>query len=319
MGHAKNIPVNIPTNDLASFNHSFARRELMTPEDVDAYLNPVPAANYFRMYRTETSLRVLGAELPPNRFNFYFINFVRTGEADKTIGLTKFRLRSNTLWFVPPAQVHSSQNWTPDTTGFYAGFSADFVMSNALNKSLLADAPFYQLDGVPYLYLEQAEADGLYEIFTKIYSEQESAAEYSNDIIRLYLQEILYKARRIYNAQQQQVPEHERKPLELVNRFKKLIEEHFRSHQPMSFYAGQFSLHPHYFTTLISSVAGVPPGDLIRERLLLEAKSLLAHTNLSSKELAFYLGFEDASYFSRFFKKYTGCSPLEYRTMLVSL
>jgi AraC-like DNA-binding protein len=306
-------------NDLASFNQSFARRELMTAEDVEAYLYPVPAANYFRMYRTETSLRVLGAELPPNRFNFYFINFVRTGEADKTIGLTKFHVQPNTLWFVPPGQVHSSQNWTPNTTGFYAGFSADFVLSNALNKSLLADAPFYQLDGVPYLYLELPEADALYEIFANIYVEQETNAEYSHEIIRLLLQEVLYKARRIYNAQQQQVPEHERKPLELVNRFKKLIEEHFRAHRPMSFYAEQFSLHPNYFTTLISSVAGVPPGDLIRERMLLEAKSLLAQTNLSSKELAFYLGFEDASYFSRFFKKHTGCSPLEYRSLLASV
>jgi len=52
----------------------------------------------------------------------------------------------------------------------------------------------------------------------------------------------------------------------------------------------------------------------IHERLVLEAKRLLFHTENSIKEVAFQLGFEDASYFNRFFKRITGNTPLDYRS-----
>ena len=58
---------------------------------------------------------------------------------------------------------------------------------------------------------------------------------------------------------------------------------------------------------------GIPPGKLIHERLLLEAKRLLRYSDLPVADIADQLNFEDPSYFSRFFKKHTGFSPSEFR------
>jgi AraC family transcriptional activator of pobA len=54
----------------------------------------------------------------------------------------------------------------------------------------------------------------------------------------------------------------------------------------------------------------------IHERIVLEAKRLVFHTNSSVKEIAFELGFEDASYFNRFFKRLTGITPVEYKNAI---
>jgi AraC-like DNA-binding protein len=63
----------------------------------------------------------------------------------------------------------------------------------------------------------------------------------------------------------------------------------------------------------VQKKSGKSAGELIRQRVLLEAKRLLAHTKLSVSEISFKLGFEDNSYFGRFFKKYNGLTPERFR------
>ena len=57
------------------------------------------------------------------------------------------------------------------------------------------------------------------------------------------------------------------------------------------------------------------PNELIKNRLLLEAKRYLAHSELSAKEIAYKLGYEDEAYFSRFFNKHAGNTPIHFRKL----
>jgi AraC-like DNA-binding protein len=58
---------------------------------------------------------------------------------------------------------------------------------------------------------------------------------------------------------------------------------------------------------------GISAGELIRDRILLEAKRLLINLDLTISEIAYQLNFSDNSYFTKFFKKYTGQKPDEFR------
>lgn len=78
-------------------------------------------------------------------------------------------------------------------------------------------------------------------------------------------------------------------------------------------YARKLSVHINHLNNQVHSATGKSTTQHINERLLNEAKSLLNYTNYSIIEIADGLGFQYQSYFNRFFKKYVGNTPMEYR------
>jgi AraC-like DNA-binding protein len=103
----------------------------------------------------------------------------------------------------------------------------------------------------------------------------------------------------------------------LARYFLHLVELHFKKERRPAFYALQLNLSIDYLREICRDRLGLGlrPGRCIALRSALEALRLLAETDLSVKEIAFRLGFEDASYFTRFFKKHFGKTPSEMRLM----
>lgn len=104
----------------------------------------------------------------------------------------------------------------------------------------------------------------------------------------------------------------------LVQRYRSLLELHLRAHRPLQFYAGELGVTADHLSRSCRAVCGLSALDLMHERLLLEARRLLAYTPASVAEVARELGFDDPAYFSRFFNRRTGCSPQAYRQALSS-
>jgi AraC family transcriptional activator of pobA len=98
-----------------------------------------------------------------------------------------------------------------------------------------------------------------------------------------------------------------------AGRFRELIEKDFRSHQPVEVYARQLGLTPPHLNRICREHFGDTALGMVHQRLILEAKRYLTFTTLTAKEIALALGFEDPAYFTRFFKRQTGISPLTYR------
>jgi AraC-like DNA-binding protein len=92
-----------------------------------------------------------------------------------------------------------------------------------------------------------------------------------------------------------------------------LIEKYFLKEKSVAFYADQLSIHPNYLNSICKEETSNTASELIGERVLAEAKSLLYQTELSVKEIAYYLQFKDTSHFYKFFKKATRQTPLNYR------
>ena len=103
---------------------------------------------------------------------------------------------------------------------------------------------------------------------------------------------------------------------ELARKFRQLVELHYRKHHNVSDYANMLNITPKNLNKKIVSEKQVAPSIIIKQRIILQAKRLLANTTLSIKEIADYLGYEDYSYFVRFFKSQTGLPPLSFRNAL---
>jgi AraC family transcriptional regulator, transcriptional activator of pobA len=103
------------------------------------------------------------------------------------------------------------------------------------------------------------------------------------------------------------------KSFDLTEQFKNLIQQHINQHQSIGFYADLLKVSPNHLNKIVKQATGKQASALIAEMLILEAKVLLKHTDLSMADIAFKLGFNDQSYFSRFFKKHSGISPKEYK------
>lgn len=100
---------------------------------------------------------------------------------------------------------------------------------------------------------------------------------------------------------------------EISMRFKHMLPQYVRQQKRPSFYASRLCISEVYLNESVKKCTGMTPSEWIGATIILEAKRLLRSTSLSAKEVAHELGFEDHAYFSRFFKKRSGTTPLEFR------
>ena len=103
-----------------------------------------------------------------------------------------------------------------------------------------------------------------------------------------------------------------------LQQFRELVELHYKSHWSIKDYAQQLGLTTPRLNRLCRAMTGKTAGLLIQDRLTLEAQRLLIYTNATATMVAYEIGFKDPAYFSRFFKRRTGLSPVDFRKDLAN-
>ncbi len=99
----------------------------------------------------------------------------------------------------------------------------------------------------------------------------------------------------------------------IAQAFRKLVAEQFPEHKEVAYYASELHITPKYLSEVLQVELGKPAKTFIDEYVMMEAKSLLKQTTFSIQEICYWLGFEDASHFTKSFKKATKLTPTEYR------
>lgn len=102
----------------------------------------------------------------------------------------------------------------------------------------------------------------------------------------------------------------------LSNKFHALVDMYYKKEKSVLFYANQLHITANYLGIISRKELGLSPIDLIRERVVLEAKKFLHSSEMSVKEICHVLGYDNFSYFSHLFKAKTGMTPKEYRSKL---
>lgn len=149
------------------------------------------------------------------------------------------------------------------------------------------------------------------DIMEKIYAEYHSKYNWQQSMLMAYLQVLLIYVSRLYTQQFSHSVIFTKRLL--LKKYLSKIEESYTELHEVTDYANMLNISAGHLSELVKEQSGKPAIAHIHERLILEAKRLLFHKNHSVKEIAFQLGFEDPSYFNRFFKRLTSHTPVEYR------
>ncbi len=238
----------------------------------------------------------------PHRHRFYIIVCFTAGHGTHTIDFVHYTVSPGSVFFLLPAQVHS-WSLSPETEGRILFFSKEFI-EDYFSKKISS----YPLFKSRYQLLQFKDAAHQKQLLELIDSLEVDVADM--DIVRDYLDILLLKLGRIFPGTESKTDP----GTENMQRLEALIEQHFTEHQPPAFYAGQLHFSVKYLNDLCKKYLDKTTSELIHDRIVLEAKRLLIHNNLSIKEIANELNFEDHAYFTRLFKKMTGKTPGKFRT-----
>ncbi len=192
-------------------------------------------------------------------------------------------------------------------------FTEKFVSQVILNQNSRQRFPFLSYSGLQCFQLDSSTANEIENIIFKINKEVKERKADRSEMIRLYLQQIILLANRNYGnvlLSYQPAPNTHQA---LYNDFLKSVSQHFLSVRKVSEYADMLHVSPDHLNRAIKSCSAKTAHEHIDEMLLMEAKTYLLHTFLTIAEIAYKLEFSDPSHFNRFFKKYCGQTPADFR------
>ncbi|WP_073135610.1 helix-turn-helix domain-containing protein [Chryseolinea serpens] len=252
-----------------------------------------------------------------HRLDFYLVFLVIAGEGTHRMGLHEHDLRKNMLCFVGP-NVISSWDWTGDDhRGYFVSFSDDFFNTGRNDKQFLSRLPFFQIDGQAVLHLSDEQASQYASLFRFMEGEYAHRRAHSDEVLRSCLHALVHKAHAEYPSETSSQAPRDRSGLRLLEAFTDLYSRDFEPIQQgkmirirkMSDYAAALGVSQNHLNDTVRALTGHSAGQLVRIRLVKQATMCLMHSDKTVSEIAYLLGYEDPSYFARFYKSQTGKAP----------
>ncbi len=252
----------------------------------------------------------------PHRHDFFEVLYLAHGSGYHVIDGNKYEIKPPCVFFMSPGQAHKIE-FSQDIHGYIFIFTPEFYLINYNNPNRLIEFPFFftiKQDNPP-LNLETAEdVQFLERLFKKGIAEIQKETGQSIDLLRSLLDLILNFCAARYTTDENILTG---KGHMVVKKFFQLVEEHYEENLSVAQYADMMALTPNHLTQTVARLTGKTSSQIIKAKQVLEIKRLLVHTNLSITEIATRLNFPDQSYFTKFFKRETGVSPLQYRSRAV--
>lgn len=274
----------------------------------------VTGSQMFSINKVDSSVSYLRKDfLVPHRKDYYFWAFVKNGSSKHWIDMKPYTLQPNTLYFTIPPQVHLKEEPMP-LTAISVGFTEEFL---ALEENTqLRQLPIIQNpDNGHELILSDADVVFIEDILEKICAENANNQNgWQHTMLMSYMRVLMIYLSRLYVEQFRNADT--RPDRLLLKRYLTKIEENYTQHHEVAAYADMLNITAGHLSDVVKEQSGRSAIAHIHDRLIIETKRLLFHTDNSIKEIAFRLGFEDASYFNRFFKRLVNDTPVAYRTTI---
>jgi len=246
----------------------------------------------------------------PHRHDFYYILYISSGSGSHTIDFKKYPVKSGRLFFMSPGQIHE-WDLKPDAKGYTLFFNKELFLEDALK--IEEQWPFFH--SLFYNAAFNLKPDNKSEIenwFKWIFKEYLNIGKYQDDIIKNLLSAFLFKLNSILDLPDKL---NQNSKGNILRSYELLIDRHFARQQHLAFYAGQLHISPNYLNAVCKNTLAKSAKLLLNERILLEAKRLLRHSDLNVNGISEYLNFTTSSYFIRFFRKMEGCTPLDFKQL----
>ena len=252
----------------------------------------------------------------PHRHAYYEICIFINGAGSHMIDFKTFDIKSHSIHFLTPGQVHLISR-EENYHGFLLVFSREFYSLGWQDEDLLMTLPFFNNNTPePILNLSKVEFDELLDIIEHLRKDYKRDSEIREDVLRSYLHILLLKCRYFFNRNYFDKDIIKDPGFLLVNKFRNLVEQNFKEIHLVKEYADLLNESPAHLNKIVKSITGENASDFIIKRIVLEAKRLLIYTDLSNKEIAFKMNYDDPSYFSRLFRIKVGTNPSDFRIQM---
>lgn len=244
--------------------------------------------------------------------SFYSILWTDKGSCTQYVDGKPYKQEANSLLFICPGQIHIN---TPETTDNLSGgavlFSPDFF--TLLRNSNSSPLEFNFLDNFyanPLLNLSSEEFGIIKQTIHSIVSEKRHKSSEPLILQSLLLALIMQIQRYIDAELSISVP---KQSINVYKEFTSVLEKNYKNNTSVEEYAAILNLSSRHLNRLIKETTGKSTSQIIKSRVMLEAKRLLLYTSLSISEISTTLGYLDDSYFNKVFKKETGLTPKGFR------
>lgn len=254
--------------------------------------------------------------------DFYIICFKKIKSGELLYGKTKYDHNTGVIFFMKPNQVFITKNLELEEKGFVIHLHKDFLNGHPLFNEI-KQYSFFDYENHEALHLLPREKEIIWSLYHNMENEyKNNPDEFSKAIILSYLDSLLKYAQRFHKRQFI-----DRKPITglTVTKFNEYLSEYFEEGSAIEsglptvgHMAEILHLSSKYLSDLLKQETGKTAIELIHLYVLSEAKNMLVDGQSSVSEIAYKLGFENPSYFSRLFKKETGISPKQFKDQLMN-
>lgn len=243
-----------------------------------------------------------------HRHDFFFILALQNGFGTHEIDFKSYELQNNSVFIVRPGQVHQLY-LNADCTGFLAEFDTSFYHP----KDKLANQRLVKAGNKNFCAFEEDRFKKLHDLLAYIFNEYVTMQDGYLDVIKANLDIFFIEFIR------QSVNPHDISKKgsnyvqERFEEFMDLCSANINTYKQVSQYANLMNLSIYQINAITKETVGKAASEIINEQIILEASRYLLATSHQVKDIADHLGYEDISYFIRFFKKHTGYSPEVFR------
>jgi len=241
---------------------------------------------------------------------FYAVLYFESAEGSVIIDDQEFNLRPRMFFFINYNQVYSFKDQSRNEGEVLLFTKSFYNHVYTGNKMIKSDTALHNVS--PFISLRSEDLSDINRTFRELRSEYQSNRHSKKEVLCLLLKVFVLKY--IRNSSKKDLidrsVDHKKR---LVDRFNDLVNQNYKELKTTSKYAEKLNINPSYLNTLVKEILDITAGQVIKNRIILEAERLLLHTSLSIIEISYELGFTDNSHFGKYFKSIKGISPNNFR------
>ncbi|WP_150452358.1 helix-turn-helix domain-containing protein [Arenibacter lacus] len=248
----------------------------------------------------------------PHKHNFFLCVLFTEGTGTHEIDFESYPIEKGSVFFLRPGQSHFWQ-FTSIPKGYIFFHSREFYEVQ-LTDIKLFQLPFYgSPNNVPLIKLNASNLHKLVSRFREI-NDEYSSDQLMKRLKLVSLIQLLYiDLTRLYLEDDQLKFQESVRYLVIVGELESLVEQYYLSQKSASFYAEKLHISTKHLNRVLKAVLNKTTTQLITERIILEAKRLLVHSNDSLNVISEVLGYREYAHFSKVFKNYTAITPIDFR------
>ncbi len=248
----------------------------------------------------------------PTQIDDYKIFWIKEGKGTYNIDFKSYSFDGNVLFFLSPGQIFTVDS-EKIKEAYQLSFTRDFYCIQTHDTEIACNGVlFNNVYETPFVSPSNKDTNKLNFILENLIEEFELKETAQYDMLQSFLKQFIIYSVRIKKEFDTVKEDTETK---LFKDFSLLVEQNFKKLHSVTDYANRLGISPKSLTKHFQKIGTQTPSDLIKYRIITEAKRQLLYSSQAVKHIAFDLGFNDPAYFSRFFTKATGNSPAQFKKL----